>query len=135
MFIIFQDRTLDRNRKAGLVQFVCYTRTLLHVNMSFLKQNSASITPLLTPNIVEKKMTEHLKPDTEENVGHQTESIFRNFVFYRYTKEVEKEKEYDTPCMPELTAFTDNPLSYVKHQLSILKSSLSKFVLRLNHSV
>ena len=52
-----------------------------------------------------------LSPDTEENVAEQTDGVFRNFVFNMYTNErSEQDGPDDTPDMPELTAFPDEPL-------------------------
>ncbi len=52
-----------------------------------------------------------LSPDTEDNVAEQTDAVFRNFVFNMYTNErAEQDGPDDTPDMPELTAFPDEPL-------------------------
>ena len=54
-----------------------------------------------------------LRPDTVENVTQQTDSIFRNFVHWMYTlyRTREGQDADDTPSLPEITAFVDNPLA------------------------
>ena len=69
--------------------------------------------PPRTPHLVLKdEDSEPLTSDTEENVARQTDSIFRNFVYQMYTHTQETTQDPDnTPDMPELTAFPDEPLA------------------------
>ena len=68
--------------------------------------------PPKTPRMVLKdKDSVELSPDTEENVGEQTDGIFRNFVYQMYNINREEQDADDTPNLPELTAFTDEPLA------------------------
>ena len=68
--------------------------------------------PPKTPRMVLKdKDGEELSPDTEENVADQTDGIFRNFVYQMYNLDRSDQDADDTPNIPELTAFTDEPFS------------------------
>jgi len=68
--------------------------------------------PPKTPQLVLKdKDGEELSPDTEENVADQTDGIFRNFVYHMYSIDRSEQDADDTPNLPEITAFTDDPLS------------------------
>ncbi len=59
----------------------------------------------------DKDSVEELTPDTEENVAEQTDGIFRNFVYQMYTTERSDQEADDTPSLPEITAFTDEPFA------------------------
>jgi len=54
-----------------------------------------------------------LRPDTVENVAQQTDDIFRNFVHWMYTlyRSRQGRDADDTPSLPEITAFNENPLA------------------------
>jgi hypothetical protein len=52
-------------------------------------------------------------PDTEENVGQETEGIFRSFMYQTYQQEMTTdniEQIEQTPSVPELTHFTLHPM-------------------------
>ncbi len=67
--------------------------------------------PPRTPRLkLKDEDTEPLCPDTEEHVMEQTDGIFRNFVYQMYTNCQERDSgSDDTPDMPELTAFPEEP--------------------------
>lgn len=68
--------------------------------------------PPKTPSVVIKPSAEgELKPDTEDNVIRETDSIFRNFVVNMQTIERNSEGADNTPNCPEITAFVDPPLA------------------------
>ena len=69
--------------------------------------------PPKTPRMVLKDSDsgEELTPDTEQNVAEETDSVFRNFVVNMLNNERDQHAADDTPSLPELTAFTDNPLA------------------------
>ena len=54
-----------------------------------------------------------LSPDTEDNVADQTDGVFRNFVYHMTVMRNGVSGADDAPDFPELTAFADNPYSYV----------------------
>jgi len=74
-------------------------------------------TPPKTPRMVLKDdaRSEQLTPDTEDNVSEQTDAVFRNFVYYMTTMRNSRGAgdAEDSGNMPELTAFADQPYSYV----------------------
>ncbi|CAG5127357.1 unnamed protein product [Candidula unifasciata] len=49
--------------------------------------------------------------DTEENVGAQTEEVFRNYVYQRYRNDTMREEVDSLPRVPELMNFTATPMS------------------------
>jgi len=65
-----------------------------------------------TPMMV-RKDNEELQPDTVENVARQTDDIFRNFVHWMYTlyRTRQGRDADDTPTLPEITTFNENPLA------------------------
>ena len=69
--------------------------------------------PPRTPRMVLKPSDtgEAMDPDTEENVSEQTDGIFRNFVCAMFNQDRNTQEEDDTPNLPELTAFADEPLA------------------------
>ena len=68
--------------------------------------------PPKTPQLVLKDNDgEELTPDTEENVAQQTDGVFRNFVYHMYSNDRSEQDADDTPNLPEITAFRDDPLS------------------------
>ena len=69
-----------------------------------------------TPKMVLKDdgtASQELRPDTVENVERQTDDIFRNFVHWMYTlyRTRRGHDADDTPSLPEITAFNENPLA------------------------
>lgn len=70
-------------------------------------------TPPKTPRMVLKDdaQSEQLTPDTEDNVGEQTDAVFRNFVYHMTTMRSSRGAgdSQDSGDMPELTAFADQP--------------------------
>lgn len=67
--------------------------------------------PPRTPRLKLKDEAEGpLSPDTEEHVAEQTDGVFRNFVYQMYVTHQSNQDADDTPNMPELTAFPDEPL-------------------------
>ena len=72
--------------------------------------------PPKTPRMVlkDKDQAEELTPDTEENVAGQTDGIFRNFVYQMYNMDRDEQEADDTPSVPELTAFADEPFAWVE---------------------
>jgi len=69
-----------------------------------------------TPMMVLKDdgtVSQELRPDTVENVARQTDDIFRNFVHWMYTlyRTRQGRDADDTPSLPEITAFSENPLA------------------------
>jgi len=69
-----------------------------------------------TPKMVlkdDRSASEELRPDTVENVARQTDDIFRNFVHWMYTlyRTRRGRDADDTPSLPEITTFNDNPLA------------------------
>ena len=69
--------------------------------------------PPRTPKMVLKDgSVEELAPDTEDNVAHQTDRIFRNFVFHMHTNLRPEEEAVDSPPDPEIVPF-DQPLGWV----------------------
>ena len=70
-------------------------------------------TPPKTPRMVLKDdaRSEQLTPDTEDNVGEQTDAVFRNFVYHMTTMHSSRGAgdAQDNGDMPELTAFADQP--------------------------
>jgi len=69
-----------------------------------------------TPKMVLKDdatASEELRPDTVENVVRQTDDIFRNFVHWMYTlyRTRQGRDADDTPSLPEITTFNENPLA------------------------
>ena len=68
--------------------------------------------PPKTPQMVLKSdATDVLSPDTEENVREQTEGIFRNFVYQMHNLDHANDDADNSPSLPELTAFVDQPLA------------------------
>jgi len=72
--------------------------------------------PKIPPMMVLKddgKVSQELRPDTVENVARQTDDIFRNFVHWMYTlyRTRQGRDADDTPSLPEITAFNENPLA------------------------
>ena len=68
--------------------------------------------PPKTPRLVMVEGGEKaLHPDTEDNVAEQTDGIFRNFVHQMYDLERMGGEADNTPNMPEITAFPDQPLA------------------------
>ncbi|KAK2188737.1 hypothetical protein NP493_123g00010 [Ridgeia piscesae] len=68
--------------------------------------------PPRTPHMILKdEHSEDLTPDTEQNVCEQTDGVFRNFVYQMFTNNRSEQEADDTPSLPELTAFTDEPLA------------------------
>lgn len=74
--------------------------------------------PPKTPRMVLKEdASEALSPDTEDNVSEQTDGIFRNFVYHMHS--IDRGAGGgggggggdDSPSLPELTAFADQPLA------------------------
>ena len=71
-------------------------------------------TPPKTPRMVLKDDAQsQLSPDTEDNVGEQTDGVFRNFVYHMTTMHNSRGGGDDqgSSAMPELTAFADQPYS------------------------
>lgn len=69
-----------------------------------------------TPKMVLKDdgtASEELRPDTVENVERQTYDIFRQFVHWMYTlyRNRQGHDADDTPSLPEITTFNENPLA------------------------
>ena len=80
--------------------------------------------PPRTPRLKLKDEAEGpLSPDTEEHVAEQTDGVFRNFVYQMYTRAQSQQDADDTPNMPELTAFPDEPLGWVDIVSSIFGCS------------
>lgn len=73
---------------------------------------------------------EPLMPDTEDNVVEQSESVLRNFMFQTYQRESpEQAAEAPTPSLPEITNFTQDPLSptaQVGRQLALIGDDINK---------
>ena len=69
--------------------------------------------PPKTPRMVLKDSDsgEELTPDTEQNVGEETDAVFRNFVYHMINNQRSEQEADDTPNFPELTAFPDQPLA------------------------
>lgn len=69
--------------------------------------------PPRTPRMVLKDdaREDELSPDTEDNVVEQTDGIFRNFVYHLYTIDRTRPEADDSPSLPELVAFADQPLA------------------------
>ena len=69
--------------------------------------------PPRTPRLVLKpcEVDEELNPDSEDNVIEQTDGIFRNFVCQMFNQGRAGQEADDTPSLPELTAFADEPFA------------------------
>jgi len=69
--------------------------------------------PPRTPHLVLKTDAAaggDLSPDTEENVASQTDGVFRHFVYQLHAID-HTDAADDTPTVPELSSFEENPLS------------------------
>lgn len=84
--------------------------------------------PPRTPKMVLKDgSVEELAPDTEDNVAHQTDRIFRNFVFHMHTNLRPEEEAVDTPPDPEIVPF-DQPLgpeARIGRQLALIGDDIN----------
>lgn len=68
--------------------------------------------PPRTPKMVLKECAgDELSPDTEDNVASQTDSIFRNFVFHMHTSLRPEEEADDSPNLPEIIPFHEQPFA------------------------
>lgn len=60
--------------------------------------------------------SEQMTPDTEENVIDEAEDVIRNFIFESYQHQLVEEVDTldsTTPQVPELCAFTSDPMRFV----------------------
>lgn len=80
---------------------------------------------------------DELSPDTEDNVAEQTDGIFRNFVYHLYTIDRSRPDADDSPSLPELVAFADQPLAQaarIGHQLALIGDDIhSRYTNDFNH--
>ncbi|XP_064628324.1 bcl-2 homologous antagonist/killer-like isoform X2 [Lineus longissimus] len=71
-------------------------------------------------------------PDSEENVGQETEGIFRSYMYQQYQQEMNPdniEQIEQTPSLPELTSFALNPMSQASHigrQLALIGDDINE---------
>lgn len=74
-------------------------------------QNNLPKTPMMV--LKDDEIASELRPDTVENVVRQTDDIFRTFVHWMYTlyRTRQGHDADDTPSLPEITAFNENPLA------------------------
>lgn len=70
-------------------------------------------TPPKTPRMVVKDPNSPLEPDTEENVIHETDGIFRSFVLNMQASEIHNIEADDTPNFSELSFGSQSPFSLV----------------------
>lgn len=74
--------------------------------------------------------SEQMTPDTEENVIDEAEDVIRNFIFESYQHQLTEEVDTldsSTPQVPELCAFTSDPMRFVVVQGLREENDLERF--------